>query len=85
MSKYCDESSGAGTNNWIPVKNNHSDNITRNPSEQLNDLIALCNSFAVLDNLYVSPDKSTTNIPVVHRALRAQTNRTKLLRNILFC
>ena len=30
-----------------------------------------------LDNLYVSPDKDTTNIPKVHKALRAQTNIRK--------
>ena len=77
ISKICDETNGAGTNNWIPVKNSNSDNIRRKNTQQLNDLIALCSNFAVLDNLYVSPDKDTISISMVHNALRAQTNRPK--------
>jgi len=75
MSKYCDENNGAGTNKWIPIKNSHSDNIRRKNTQQLSNLITLSNSFAVLGNLYVSPDNATINIPNVHKALRAQTNR----------
>ena len=84
ISKYCDENNGAGTNNWIPVKNRHSHNIRRKNIQQLSNLITLSNSYAVLDNLYVLPDKATTNIPKVHKALRAQIVQ-KLERNILFC
>jgi len=72
-----DKSNRAGINNWIPVKNNHSEDIRCKNTPQLNTLITLSNSFAVLDNLYESPDKATTNIPKVHKALRAQRNRPK--------
>jgi len=74
-SKHCDESNGAGTNYWIPVENNHSDSIRRRNTYQLNNIISLSNTLTVLDNLYESPDKATTNIPKVHKALRAQRNR----------
>ena len=84
ISKYCDEDNGAGTNNWIPVKNSHSHNIRRKNTQQLNGLITLSNSYAVLDNLYVLPDTATTNIPKVHKAVRAQIVQN-LERNILFC
>ena len=67
-SKYCDENNGAGTNNWIPVKNSHSDNIRLKNTQQLNNLITLSNRFVVVDNLYVSRDDATTNIPKVHKA-----------------
>ena len=67
----------AGINNWIPVKNNHSENIRCKNTPQLNTLITLSNSFAVLDNLYESPYKATTNILKVHKALRAQRNWPK--------
>ena len=84
ISKYCDEDNGAGTNNWIPVKNSHSHNIWRKNIRQLNNLITLSNSYAVLDNLYVLPDTAITNIPKVHKTLRAQIVQN-LERNILFC
>jgi hypothetical protein len=71
------ESNGDGTNNWKPVKNSYSDIIRHKNTQQLNTIITLSSSFAVLDNLYESPDKSTTNILKVHKALRAQTNRPK--------
>jgi len=74
-SKHCDETNGAGTNYWIPVENNNSDNIRRKNTQQLNNIISLSNTFAVLDNLYESPDKATTNMPKVHKALRARRNR----------
>jgi hypothetical protein len=74
-SKHCDETNGAGTNYWIPVENNNSDNIRRKNTQQLNNIISLSNTFAVLDNLYESPDEATTNMPKVHKALRAQRNR----------
>jgi hypothetical protein len=64
--KYCDEYNGAGTNNWIPAKNNYCHNIRRKNTQQLNNVITLSNSFAVLDNLYELPDNSTT-IPKVHK------------------
>ena len=67
-SKYCDENKGAGTNNWIWVKNSHSDNIRRKNTQQLNNLITLSNRFVVVDNLHVSRDDATTNIPKVHKA-----------------
>ena len=72
ISKFCDETNGAGTNNWIPEKNSHSDNIRRKNTQQLNNLITLSNIFVAVDNLYELPDKATTNIPKVHKALRAQ-------------
>ena len=81
--KYCDENNGAGTNNWIRVKNSHSDNIRRKNTQQLNNLITLSNRFAVVDNLYISPYNATT-IPKLHKALRAQIYQ-KRVRNILFC
>ena len=71
ISKYCDENNGAGTNIWIPVKNSLS-HIRRKNTQALNNQITLSNSFAVLDNLYELPDKATTNIPKVQKALRAQ-------------
>ena len=77
ISKYCDENNGTGTNNWIPVKNSHSDNIRRKNTQQLNGLIIQFKSLMVLDNLYVSPDKATIIITKVHKALRAQTNIRK--------
>jgi len=77
ITNYCDENNGTGTNNWIPVKNSNSDNIRRKNTQQLNGVITVSNSFTVLDNLYVSPDKATTIIPKVHKALRAQTNIRK--------
>ena len=83
-SKYCDENNGAGTNNWILVKDSHSDNIRRKNTQLLNNLITLSNRFAVVDILYVSPENATTNIPKVHKALRAQIYQ-KRVRNILFC
>ena len=73
-SKYCDENNGAGTNNWIPVKNSHSDNIRRKNTQQLKNLITLSYRFAVVDDLYVSRDNAT-NIPKVHKALRAQIDK----------
>jgi hypothetical protein len=85
ISKYCDESNGAGTNNWIIVKNSRSDNIRRKNTQQLNNLITLSTRSAVLNNLYESPDKSTTNILKVHKTLRAQKIDQKRQRNILFC
>ena len=84
ISKYCDENNGAGTNIWIPVKNSLSHNIRRKNTQALNNQITLSNSFAVLDNLYELPDKATTNIPKVQKALCAQIVQ-KLQRNILFC
>jgi len=83
ISKYCDENNGAGTNIWIPVKNSLS-HIRRKNTQALNNQITLSNSFAVLDNLYELPDKATTNIPKVQKALCAQIVQ-KLQRNILFC
>ena len=74
-SKYCDENNGAGTNNWIRVKNSHSHNIRRKNTQQLNNLITLSYRFAVVDDLYVSRDKATSNIPKVHKALRAQIDK----------
>ena len=71
------ESNGPGTNNWIPVKNGHSDNIRHKNTQQLNNLITLSNSSVVLGNLYESSDKATTNIPKVHKALRVQRNIPK--------
>jgi hypothetical protein len=73
-----DKSNGAGINTWIPVKNKHSENIRCKNTPQLNTIITLSNGFAVLDNLYESPHKATTNIPKVHKALRAQRNRPKI-------
>jgi hypothetical protein len=67
----------AGINNWIPVKSNHSENIRCKNTPQLNTLNTLSNSFEVLDKLYKSPDKATTNTLKVHKALRAQSNRPK--------
>ena len=72
-----DESNEAGTNNWILVKNSHSDSIRRKNTQQLNNLITLSNSFAVLNNLHKSSDNATTNILKVHKALCAQRNRPK--------
>ena len=46
-----DESNRAGINNWIPVKNNHSDNNRHKSTQQSNNLITLSNSFAVLGNV----------------------------------
>ena len=43
ISKYCDENSGAGTNNWIPVKNSHSHNIRRKNTQPLSNQITLSN------------------------------------------
>jgi len=59
------------------VKNSNSDNIRHKNTQQLNNLIILTSSFAVLDNLYESSDKATTNIPKVHKALCAQRRRPK--------
>jgi len=50
-----DESNRAGMNNWIPVKNSHSDNRHKS-TQQSNNLITLSNSFAVLGNLCESSD-----------------------------
>jgi hypothetical protein len=71
-----DESNTAGINNWIPVKNSHSDNRHKN-TQQSNNLITLPNSFVALGNLCESSDKATTNIPKVHKALHVQRNRLK--------
>jgi len=43
ISKYCDENNGAGTNNWIPVKNSHSHNIRRKNTQPLSNRITLSN------------------------------------------
>ena len=43
ISKYCDENNGAGTNNWIPVKNSHSHNIRCKNTQPLSNQITLSN------------------------------------------
>ena len=54
ISKYCDENNEAGTNIWIPVKNSISHNIRRKNTQALNNQITLSNSFADLDNLWIT-------------------------------
>jgi hypothetical protein len=69
------ESSGAGINNWISVKNSHSDTIRHKNTQQSNNLSTLSNTFEVRGNLCESPDKATTNIPKVHKTLCVQRKR----------
>ena len=67
----------AGINNWIPVKNNHSENIRCKNTPQLNTLITLSDSFAVLDNLYESPDKGYHQHPEGTQSLACTKQQTK--------
>jgi hypothetical protein len=73
-----DESNGAGTNKWIPVKSRHSNTIRHNYTQQSSNLITLSNSFEVLGNLHDPSDKATINIPKVRNTSRVQRKRPNI-------